>query len=208
MEALLVLSFLLYNKYVQHDIMCVARTDKRENRPKGMVHVTSPEDTRLATATRQLRGAIAGQLTPQQAELVRRRLLLHSVPMLNQEDAIRVLQGDTEGALVLIDPDTGVIKVPTFPFLDEDGQISRDLEGVPKVNPSVLEVYRYTAFTSPNKMAPNIAWNMFIWWATPLNLDVRDPESRVFRPIDVVRDSRMLYELVDWLKDLRDESYG
>ena len=156
------------------------------------------EDRRLAEVTKQLHGISAGKLTPQQERIVKQRLLLHSVPMLDQEDAIRVLQGDTEGALVLIDPDTGAIKVPAFPFLDEDGQINRGL----KVNPSVLEVYRHKpAFTSPSKMAPDTAWNMFMWWAAPLNLDVRDPESKAFRPLDMVRDPRMTSELINWLKD-------
>lgn len=203
MEALLFLSILLYNNYVQHDIMCVARTDKRENRPRGMVHVASPEDTRLATATKQLR-----EQARRDAELDKQRQLLEEVDMLSPKDAIRVLQANIS-ALVLTDADTATVKVPAFQFLmDKDGKIKRDaVTKIPIINLGVLAVFQQQSpdFGRLSKLDSANAWFMLSWWTIEMRLDVSDPESRPFRPIDVIRDATTLYALAKYLKEWREE---
>lgn len=167
--------------------------------------MTTPEDLKLSAVTKRLR-----RETLRAEELDRQRQLLENLPVLGSEDAIRVLKADT-AALVLIDADTATVKVPAFQFVDETDQIKRDeVTGALVMNPGVLAVFRQQSpgFDRPSRLSSASAWHMLYWWTTEMRLDVSDPRSQPFHPIDVVHDSRTLDELVNWLKDMSDESYG
>ena len=168
--------------------------------------MTSSEDTtegvKLATATKQLR-----EQARRDGELDKQRQLLQGVDMLDLTDAIRVLRANIP-ALVLIDADAATVKVPTFQFLvDEDGKIKRDaVTKIPIINLGVLAVFQQNPdFGRLSKLSSANAWFMFEWWTTEVRLDVSDPESRPFRPIDVVHDSAMLHKLAKDLKEWREE---
>lgn len=163
------------------------------------------EDRKLTALTKQLR-----EQARRESELDKQRPLLEEVDMLDLEDTIRVLKVNVP-ALVLIDAETATVKVPAFQFLNEDGQVKRDeVTDTPVINSGVLAVFQQQSpgFDRPSKLNAASAWHAMYWWVTEMRLDVSDPESRPFRPIDVVCDPQMLADLVDWLKDWRDESYG
>lgn len=156
------------------------------------------EDRKLAEVTKLLRDA---DTTSRREELVKQRLLLHSVPVLSPEDTIRVLNLDAP-ALILIDPDAATVKIPAFQFLDEDGQIKR-VNGFPIISSGVLAIFQRLCpgIDRLSKLNTASAWHAMYWWVAEMRLDVRDPESRPFRPIDVVCNPQMLADLVDWFKD-------
>lgn len=142
-----------------------------------------------------------------ESEIADRRAKLSSIELLSDVDAIRVYQNGG-GFLTVIDPDTLTVKVPAFQFLKENGQLKRDANGVPLMNPAVHEVFvQQNGGVSAPKIALD-AWFTLNWWLTSMKLDAREPDTTAFRPIDRADNPATLSQLVDWLKDWSDESYG
>jgi hypothetical protein len=137
-----------------------------------------------------------------------RRSTLDSIPLLDADDAVKIYQQNTGGFLLVIDPATLTLKVPAFQCVWENGELKRDHDGLPVVNPNVMKVFiAQNAGASSHRLIID-GWFMLDWWMRSMKFDVREPDTMAFRPIDVVDNELMLGRLVDWFKGWADESYG
>lgn len=145
-----------------------------------------------------------------QAELNLQQAVLANIEFLSFEDTAKVLVEQPSGVIVLIDARSAIVKIPAFQFLrGDDGFKRNQIAGTPILNPDVQAVFRQQNASAANRIIlGSEAWFMLNWWLTEMRLDVSDPESRPFRPIDAVGNSQTLAKLVDWFKDWADESYG
>lgn len=143
-----------------------------------------------------------------QAVIDGRRAKLSRIELLSDEDAVKVYQQNGGSFLTIIDPVTLVLKVPAFQCLKENGELKRDTNGVPVMNPDVHKVFvAQNGGVSAPKLALD-AWFTLEWWLAPMKLDAREPDTTAFRPIDRADNPATLNALVDWFKDWADESYG